>query len=208
MKIYSHSGTMGGILMKRAFPVIGKKYMVFLTFILSVMLVLLPAAGFAVQESSDLEDFLRNVTISGAVQNEDGAYMVDPSQEYSLIASFSESSSYQFDNDATLFYQMPEGINVLNEQSGNIQINIVYMGKTYQVDATYDLGTDGRLEINFDQTDPPSAERPGQLLFQFVKSRVDLDFERICVVFDGRFVFFGFSDFWHFYCRKKKCDGI
>ena len=107
-----------------------------------------------VQESADLRNFLTNVVISGAAQNADGQYEVEQGKEYSFTATFAESSSYQFDNDATLTYQMPDGITVLSRQNGPLKINIVYKGKTYQVDATYDLDTDGNLKINFDQSDP------------------------------------------------------
>ena len=61
---------------------------------------------------------------------------------------------HQFDNDAQLTYQMPDGVVVLSEQIGQMEIDIVYKGRTYQIDASYDLGTDGNLAIEFDQNDP------------------------------------------------------
>ena len=45
-------------------------------------------------------------------------------------------------------YTVPEGIKVLNEQRGPLKINIVYKGKTYEVDASYVLTTDGKLFCN------------------------------------------------------------
>ena len=107
-----------------------------------------------VQESSDLADFLANAVIVGAIQNDDGSYSVVQGQEYSFILSFAEDSTCQFANDATLTYQIPEGIVVNHEQSGSLTINIVYNNRTYQVDANYTLTTDGLLSITFDQTDP------------------------------------------------------
>ena len=105
-------------------------------------------------ESSDLVDFLSNVVITGATQNSNGEYVVEPNREYSLICSFAENSMHQFDNDAVLTYQMPAGVAVLSKQTGQLKINIVYKGRTYQVDASYDLDIDGTLEIAFDQNDP------------------------------------------------------
>ena len=104
-------------------------------------------------ESTELSDFLKNVVIAGAVQDSTGAYIVEKGVHYNLIATFTEDSAYQFKNDGTLTYQMPEGVEVLAEQSGTMNINVVYKGKTYQVEADYHLGTDGRLEIEFDQND-------------------------------------------------------
>ena len=105
-------------------------------------------------ESTNLEDFLTNVTIVGAIQNPEGAYSVEQNQEYELICSFSENSTHQFDNDSILTYQLPNGITILEEQTGQMEINIVYKGRTYQVDTYYDLDTNGQLSIHFDQDDP------------------------------------------------------
>ena len=121
------------------------------------------------QESTDLSNFLQNVVISGATQNPDGAYQVESGTEYTMILSFAEDSNYQFDNDQTLTYQMPEGIQILSEQTGNMNINIVYSGRTYQVPAHYVLNTDGLLSITFDQNDPdyPRLEESTNVSFRF-----------------------------------------
>ena len=107
-----------------------------------------------VEESSDLTNFVKNVIISGATQNSDGSYNVERGKDYSITIAFAESSVYQFENDATLTYTIPQGITVLHEQSGPMTINIMAGGRTYQVGASYHLGTDGNLEIKFDQNDP------------------------------------------------------
>lgn len=105
-------------------------------------------------ESSNLSDFLTNVVIVGAVQDDSGAYVVEKNTDYSILCSFAESSSHQFDNDAPLIYYMPPGVVILNEQTGQMEIDIVYKGRTYRVDSFYDLTTDGALTIQFDQNDP------------------------------------------------------
>ena len=104
-------------------------------------------------ESTNLSDFLKNVVIAGAVQDSTGAYIVEKGVHYDLIATFTEDSAYQFKNDGTLTYQLPDGVEVLAEQSDTMNINVVYKGKTYQVGARYHLGTDGLLEIQFNQSD-------------------------------------------------------
>ena len=107
-----------------------------------------------VPESSDLSNFVTNVMISGATQNSDGQYEVEEGKEYAIKIFFAEGTDYQFKNDATLTYQMPSGIKVLTPQSGVAVMHIVYNNRTYDVDYHYSLSTDGRLEIEFDQTDP------------------------------------------------------
>ena len=107
-----------------------------------------------VSESSDLTNFVKNVIISGATQNSDGSYNVEKGKDYSITIAFTESSVYQFENDATLTYAIPQGITVLNEQSGPMTINIMAGGRTYQVGASYNLDTDGNLEIKFNPDDP------------------------------------------------------
>ena len=106
------------------------------------------------QVSSNLVDFLTNAVITGAAQDSEGRYEVEAGKEYNIILSFAESSSHQFDNRATLTYTMPDGLTILSRQTGGLKVNIVYKGRTYQVDATYDLGTDGNLQIKFDENDP------------------------------------------------------
>ncbi|MBR7034093.1 MAG: hypothetical protein IKI03_10765, partial [Clostridia bacterium] len=107
-----------------------------------------------VRESDDLADFLVNAVVVGATQDEDGSYEIEPGKDYPIILSFAEDSTCQFANHSTLTYQIPEGLIVTEEQTGSLKINIVYQGRTYQVDATYDLTTNGVLSITFDQTDP------------------------------------------------------
>ena len=97
------------------------------------------------QESADLTNFLTNVVIIGAVLDANGKYVVEANKPYSLKLEFAESSSYQFDNDADLIYQLPQGIKVLTAQSGSMTNNIEYRGMTYPVDATYSLDTYGSI---------------------------------------------------------------
>ena len=121
------------------------------------------------QGSDDLADFVSNVLITGAVQNEDGKYQVEAEKEYSVIITFAESAAHQFLDREELTYQMPAGIRILSEQTGTSVINIVYRGRTYPVNYSYDLGTDGKLKIRFDQTDPdfPRLEDSTNVSFRF-----------------------------------------
>ena len=123
-----------------------------------------------VQGSSDLADFLTNAVITGATLNtETGKYEVEEGKQYDIILSFAESSSYQFANDATLTYQMPDGIKILTEQESDGNINIVYKGRTYQVGFHYVLDTNGLLTIRFDTNDPdfPRLEESTNVSFRF-----------------------------------------
>ena len=106
------------------------------------------------QVSSDLTAFIYNAVVTGATQDSEGRYQVEAGKEYNIILSFAESSEHQFDNHATLTYTMPDGLTILSRQTGDLKINIVYKGRTYQVDATYDLDINGNLQIKFDEKDP------------------------------------------------------
>lgn len=123
----------------------------------------------ATVESTDLTNFLKNVVISGAEQNPDGSYTVEKGKEYSFIMTCSENSAYQFQNDGTLTYTMPAGVKVLSPQQDDIKVNIVYKGKTYQVDGTYSLDVNGNLQITFDQNDPdyPKLVESTNVSFRF-----------------------------------------
>lgn len=123
----------------------------------------------SMQESSHLEDFLINAVVIGATQTAGGVYMVEEGKNYQLICSFAENSSHQFNNNATLVYQMPAGIVIPERQTGTLKINIVYKGKTYQIDAPYVLDTDGSLELSFDHSDPdyPRLTESTNVTFRF-----------------------------------------
>ncbi|MBQ1892062.1 MAG: hypothetical protein II164_06950, partial [Firmicutes bacterium] len=143
-------------------------------------------ASGGVQESDDLSNFLVNAVVSGVTQDDNGAYVVEEGKDYSIILSFAESTSYQFDNDGTLTYQLPAGIKVLMEQTGPLKINIIYKGRTYQVDAAFDLNEQGLLSIAFDHDDPdyPRLEESTNVSFRF----------RYYAQFDGTSTHIKFSD--------------
>ena len=121
------------------------------------------------QESTNLSDFLKNAVITGATQDSDGKYHVEKDEEYSIILTFAEDSSYQFADNQTLTYQMPEGITILSQQEGDANTNIVYKGRTYQVGYHYILNTDGTLVIRYDTSDPdfPKLQDSTNVSFRF-----------------------------------------
>ena len=101
-------------------------------------------------ESSDLTDFLTKVTVSGA-SIIDGKYIVQEGQNYAVTMSFKESKSIQFDNDATLTYQLPGGVVLPREQTKTISISIVSGGKTYEIPAEVRAYMDGTITVRFDE---------------------------------------------------------
>lgn len=107
-----------------------------------------------VRESSNLTDFLVNAVITGATQDDQGHYHVEEGKDYGIVLSFAEGAACQFDNDAELTYTIPEGIEIPIAQSGTTEISITYRNRTYKVDASYELGTDGTLKVKFDEADP------------------------------------------------------
>ena len=107
-----------------------------------------------VPESTELVNFLQDVVIYGASLNGEGQYVIVEGEEYNIVLSFAEGSTYQFDNYEPLTYTMPDGLKVLREQTGSLTINIVYRNDTYQVGGSFDLKEDGTLTIEFDHEDP------------------------------------------------------
>ncbi len=102
----------------------------------------------------DITSLLTNVTISGAVQDENGHYQVRPGTEYEISLNFKENGSLQFDETQTLQYKIPDGIIIPNEQAGDRMTTIFYGGEEYNVAFHYSFSTDGWLRITFDQNDP------------------------------------------------------
>ena len=56
----------------------------------------------------DITPILKDVSISGAVQNEDGVYQVRPGIEYEITLHFQERGPLQFDENQTLVYDLPD----------------------------------------------------------------------------------------------------
>jgi hypothetical protein len=104
-------------------------------------------------ESTDLRDFLTKVAVSGASLI-DGHYVVQAGQTYSVTLTFKESPQVQFDNDAVLIYQMPDGIVIPAETTTPISIAIVSNGRTYEIPAAITADTSGQISVTFDDSDP------------------------------------------------------
>lgn len=105
------------------------------------------------QESTDLRNFLTKVIVSGA-QLQDGAYVVEADTRYTITMTFKERPDLQFENGATLTYQLPTGVVVPEKTSEPITIAIVSGGKTYEIPATVTAHTDGTITVEFDETVP------------------------------------------------------
>ena len=104
-------------------------------------------------ESSNLNDFLNKVTVSGA-SVVDGKYVVEEGKTYTVALTFKETPQHQFDNDGTLTYTLPEGVTIPSGTTNTIKIAIVSGGKTYEIPATVTVNTDGTVTVEFDKTDP------------------------------------------------------
>lgn len=104
-------------------------------------------------ESTDLENFLTKVVVSGA-SLVDGSYVVQEGQTYSVTMTFKESPQFQFDNHTELIYQMPDGITLPEDTETSITIAIVANGRTYEIPADITADTSGRLTVKFDDENP------------------------------------------------------
>lgn len=109
--------------------------------------------GDSSNESTDLKDFLTKVAVSGASLI-DGNYVVQEGQTYSVTMTFKESPHFQFDNDATLIYQMPDGVLLPTDSTTQISVAIVSNGRTYEVPGTITANTNGEISASFDDEDP------------------------------------------------------
>ena len=110
-------------------------------------------AGRDAAVSTDLADFLVNVSFN-APTDENGNYIINPNETYELAFSFREKEDLQFDNEADLVYELPEGLIAPDVSSTSFDINIVddegsatVSGNTFEV-------ADGRLIVRFNQSDP------------------------------------------------------
>ena len=112
-----------------------------------------PAGDTGWTESSDLTNFLMNAAVSGATQ-QGGAYVVEKDKPYGITLTFKEGRVWQFANHETLTYSMPEGMYIPEDQTSPMMIAVVSAGKTYEVAATLNVTTDGKITIKFDENDP------------------------------------------------------
>ena len=128
------------------------KYLLF-TLFLSIIIGVSGTTVFAQQsESTDLINFIYDASITGARQ-EDGKYVVDEDATYEINLYFREKNTLQFDDDQPLTYQIPEGIDILERQTGTLTTYITEAGREYPVTANYVLETNGQLSITFDPND-------------------------------------------------------
>ena len=101
--------------------------------------------------SDDLRDFVTDASIK-AQTNDEGAYVVNSENKFTINLDFKEGSIKQF-NDGTLMYVIPEGMNA-DGQSGQFNIKITKGGVTYTVyDNQYSI-ENGKLTINWNNADP------------------------------------------------------
>lgn len=106
-----------------------------------------------IQESSDLSKFLINATVTGATQ-QNGIYVVEKNKLYGMTLTFKENLQWQFKNNETLTYTIPDGLAIPQDQTTPMTIAVVSAGKTYEVGATLTVSTNGQLTIKFDESDP------------------------------------------------------
>ncbi len=115
------------------------------------------SVSFAASTSTDLADFLTNLTIDAAL-NASNEYIVKPGVEYELSFKFKEGETKQFDNAAQLIYKIPNGLLVENiNDVFSVNINSNGTQKTIQnntfqiVDAS---GGGKNLVVQFNDSDP------------------------------------------------------
>lgn len=104
--------------------------------------------------STNLEDFLTSVTITGLGEpDSNGVYHYRNGQEVQMSFVFAENSKLQFDNDNPLTYPLPSGFEAL-ATGGDFNIDVetatgvkTVKGNTWQV-------KDGKLVIQWNKTDP------------------------------------------------------
>ena len=103
--------------------------------------------------STNLADFLVNVSCN-APTDENGNYIINPNDSYELTFSFRENENLQFDNEADLVYDLPEGLIVPNVSATSFDINISdNAGSATISNNTFEV-VDGRLIVRFNQSDP------------------------------------------------------
>ena len=109
----------------------------------------------SVQMSSNLKDFVTNVTINNQdVTNSTDTITLVPGTKYTLGMTFKESNTMQFDHSQeNLIYRFPSQINVPNS-NGILPLTLEDKdNQTYEIDATYKI-QDNKLYIDISKDDP------------------------------------------------------
>uniref|UniRef100_UPI00331627D7 Cna B-type domain-containing protein n=1 Tax=Slackia heliotrinireducens TaxID=84110 RepID=UPI00331627D7 len=105
------------------------------------------------QTSTDLENFLVNVTID-APTDDNGAYIIKPNSTYEIEMRFAENEDLQFDDDAVLTYDFPAGMAVADAAATTFSIAVTDSTGTATVEGnTFEI-VDGQLRVRFNQSDP------------------------------------------------------
>ncbi len=96
------------------------------------------------QTVTDIGGSVTDVTISGATKTDSG-YTVKAGDPYSINIKFKETTDTQFSMDNSLTYQLPNGVKILEPQSGTGTLTVE--GGTVQY--TYTIDTNGRVTIQW-----------------------------------------------------------
>ncbi|RRC91735.1 hypothetical protein EII25_06120, partial [Erysipelotrichaceae bacterium OH741_COT-311] len=107
--------------------------------------------------STNLNQFIENVEVEGLLQDDQGAYIVEPHQEYAIDIAFKETETMQFDMDHTdkeFVYTLPSGLEGINSQQTNFTINIVDQNGPASISGNHFVLENGKIKIHFNINDP------------------------------------------------------
>ncbi|MDO4701401.1 MAG: Cna B-type domain-containing protein [Erysipelotrichaceae bacterium] len=110
--------------------------------------------------STNLNQLISNVEISGLVQDGQGNYVVEPHKEYSIDLSFRETETLQFDmgdTDKEFVYTLPSGLEGITSQPTNFTINIVDQNGPASITGNQFTVENGQVKVRFNVNDPNYA---------------------------------------------------
>lgn len=102
---------------------------------------------------SELKDFITKVEID-AKQDEHGNYIIVPNGEYAIKLKFAENESSQFNDTATLTYDIPTAFTVANVSNTEFDIDIVDSQGQARVSKNVFRVENGKLYVEFNKSDP------------------------------------------------------
>ena len=104
--------------------------------------------------SSNLQDFVKDVKIEGAKTTEDGRQVLYPGEKYMFQLTFSESQARQMITDGELTYQFPSQVLPTEKADGTFTIEVQEGGNSYDVEGNTFTVRGNTLTVTINTTSP------------------------------------------------------
>ena len=107
-------------------------------------------------QTSNLSDLLTTVTVTGAVPQENGSYLVESGKNYNVHLQFEENDTTTFNRSGSMTYQLPAGIVIPSRKTGTITPGDSHLAEIYTID--YVVDTNGLITYTWNVKPGKQAE--------------------------------------------------